>query len=352
MTVNGTVAVRDEQAIAQQAATLAIRPGQEFWTDKQRAALSVLGIKNASNADLAVFMHYCQKTGLDPFSRQIYMICRREKQGDQWVDKQTIQVGIDGFRVIRDRVASRLGAVVEYEDTIWYDADGGEHAVWLSDSPPAACRVVVKKNGARFPAVLRTSSYAAVNKNGERVAQWRTQADHMIEKCCEAFALRRAFPHDLGGIYVEDELPPAEQVPPSFPQRVTAAEITGTAPADPTPVSAAGSAAASETTPPDVTVQPARPARTDDGPSRPQQAGKAALDKLQNLLGQLDLGTEEDVTALVHWVAGAQYTATRGEVKTMTDFLDDHMKQAGGDPAEACSAIWRQYHEAKAASGG
>ena len=66
-------------------AALAIRPGQQMWTDKQAAALAALGIKGATKADLAVFMHYCQKTGLDPFSRQIYGIMRRVK-GDRQVE--------------------------------------------------------------------------------------------------------------------------------------------------------------------------------------------------------------------------------------------------------------------------
>ena len=210
-------------------AALAIRPGQEMWTDKQKAALSVLGIREATNGDLAVFMHYCQKTGLDPFSRQIYMIMRREKQGDQWVAKQTIQVGIDGFRVIRDRIAQRLGVAVEYEDTIWYEADGSPHKVWLWEHAPAACAVTVVKDGRRFPGVVRTASYMAVNKNGDPVSQWRTQPDHMIEKCAEAFALRRAFPNDLGGIYLDDEMPPPERQQ-AAPQRVTAAEITRNVP--------------------------------------------------------------------------------------------------------------------------
>src|SRR5258707_11723569 len=158
------------------AAALAIRPGQEMWTDKQKAALAVLGIKGASNADLAVFMHYCQKTRLDPFSRQIYFICRRVKEGDTWVDKWTIQIGIDGFRVMRDRVAADAGSQVELEDTVWYDGDGSEHAVWLSSDPPAGCRVVLIRyqdgRALRFPAVLRTASYVQTNSKGEPVSQW------------------------------------------------------------------------------------------------------------------------------------------------------------------------------------
>jgi phage recombination protein Bet len=322
---NGTVAMRDGHDLGQPAAALAIRPGQDFWTDKQRAALSVLGIRNATSADLAVFLHYCQKTGLDPFSRQIYMICRREKQGDQWTDKQTIQVGIDGFRVIRDRIAARLGIEVEYEDTIWYDDQGREHAVWLSDAPPAACRVVVLKNGRRFPAVLRTSGYAAVNKDGALMAQWKTQPDHMIEKCAEAYALRRAFPHDLGGIYLEDEMPPADIAPPR-PQRVTAAEIVRQ-PETPGPADA----------------EPARSEPAGPGHPKAHPAGKAALERLDVLLAQLQLGPDPDVLALQEWLCGEPWTATVSQVKTVTDYLKDHLETAKGDTGLAFDAIWAQY---------
>lgn len=288
---NGTVAT-----IGQPAA-LAIRPGQEMWTDKQKAALSVLGIKNATNADLAVFMHYCQKTGLDPFSRQIYMICRREKQGDQWVDKQTIQVGIDGFRVIRDRLAARAGVEVEYEDTIWYDSAGGEHTFWLSDEAPAGCRVVVLKNGKRYPGVLRTASYMAVNKNGDPVSQWKTQPDHMIEKCAEAFALRRAFPNDLGGIYLEDELPAAPQEMAPQYQRVTAAEVIGqTGWAEDTP-----------DTPP--AVEPTPPAREAATPAQPAAGGaeqptSGQLSSINRRLGELGVDDPEERLGFLSSIAG------------------------------------------------
>ena len=249
-----------------QGAALAIRPGQEFWTREQRAALSVLGIKNASNADLAVFMHYCQKTGLDPFSKQIYGIMRREKQGDQWVDKFTIQVGISGFQVIRDRIAARLGVSVEYEDTTWYDADGGEHTVWLWDAPPAAAKVVVLKDGHRYSGVCRTGAYMQTNKNGEPTGQWRTQPENMIEKCAEAKALRRAFPHDLGGIYIEEEMTSAGAADYQAPARLTAAEITGTI--VPEPVNGNGHVPAEP---------PAQRAAAGDVPAAAQEAAPAAL---------------------------------------------------------------------------
>jgi phage recombination protein Bet len=236
-----------------QSAALAIRPGQEMWTDKQRAALSVLGIRDASNADLAVFMHVSQRTGLDPFSKQIYMIKRRVKEDGAWIDKWTIQTGIDGFRVIRDRVAERQGVTVEYEDTIWYDRDGGEHKVWLSEDAPAGCVVTVVKSGRRYPGALRFNSYAARHRDtGELTGQWKTMPDHMIEKCCEAFALRRAFPHDLGGVQLEDEVPQQEPGAPAVIRqrgRVTVAEVIDTPAANGSgqpPTAAPGAAAPAE----------------------------------------------------------------------------------------------------------
>lgn len=203
---------------------------QQYWTERQYAALKAIGIsEEATYGDLLVFFNYAIRTGLDPFSRQIYMIARRSKNAaGEYETRQTIQIGIDGFRVVRDRAARRDHVEVEYEPTIWYDADGGEHSVWLSDDeqPAAALVVLVKitKSGQRlrFPGVARFKSYAAY-KEGKLTGQWSTQGDHMIEKCAEAFANRRGFPHDLGGLYIEDEM---QQVPEGYDPAQVAARKT------------------------------------------------------------------------------------------------------------------------------
>lgn len=222
------VAVRDTSA------PLALRPGQMIFDDLQTKALVAIGVKNATKADLAVFAHVCHRMRLDPFTRQIYMIERREKVGDRWVSKQTIQTGIDGFRVTRDRVAKETGCEVEFEDTVWFDAEGKEHKVWLSDTPPTACRVVLLKHSnttgrtLRYPAVLRTAAYVQ-KKDGKPTGQWRNekQPDHMIEKCCEAFATRRAFPNDFSGVYLEEEMQAhtGDEAEQAAGRKITAADI-------------------------------------------------------------------------------------------------------------------------------
>jgi len=236
-TIRDAVAKRDERASAFAAddggGVLAVRPDQKWWTARQTAALKSLGIKNASDDDLLVFFHYCQKTGLDPFSKQIYMLERRtwNKEKNGWDYHQVIQVGIDGFRVNAQRAAARQGVQIAYEPTIWFDSESKRYEVWLDDDkPPAAALVTVVKvlpDGTRLPVpgLAKFESYAAYGTNKDKTKrwlqnQWATMPDHMIEKCAEAFALRRAFPNDLGGMYVEEELQGQQFEPPGNPPKM------------------------------------------------------------------------------------------------------------------------------------
>jgi phage recombination protein Bet len=191
---------------------LALRAEQEWWSDKQIAALRQIGVGNAPNADLAVFLHQALKTGLDPFSRQIYLIERGGKWG--------IQASIDGLRV----VAERSGKYDGQEDPLWCGDDGKWMDVWLSDKPPAAAKIVVLKNGGRFPAVARWASYAV-----EKSPTWRKMPDVMLAKCAEALALRKAFPQDLSGIYTSDEMgqdqPPQVVVQPPDDGRMSSQQV-------------------------------------------------------------------------------------------------------------------------------
>lgn len=181
--------------------TLEVVSGQTRWTADQRAALSQLGLTDATDADLNVFMHYAQRTKLDPFSRQIYMIARWDPQAR--TNRYTIQVGIDGFRVIagrQDEYCGQLGPEWCGTDGVWRDA-------WLSADPPAAARVGVMRRDWEQPTygVAIYREYVQHKKDGTLTAMWAAKPAHMIGKVAEALALRRAFPHDLSGIYTDDE---------------------------------------------------------------------------------------------------------------------------------------------------
>lgn len=175
---------------------LAVSNDQEMWDEKQLAALKQLGLSNAPKADLAVFLHYAQRTGLDPFARQLYMI---ERGG-----RYTIQASIDGLRIVAQRSGEYAGQVGPY----WCGDDGEWIDVWLDSKPPVAAKVGVMRKGFSEPlwAVAKFDSYNA------NTPIWRKMPDTMIAKCAEALALRKAFPNDLSGIYTTEEMEQAEVV--------------------------------------------------------------------------------------------------------------------------------------------
>jgi phage recombination protein Bet len=286
------------------ATALAIQPGQISWDSTQLAALGQLGLEDAGDGDRAVFLHVCQRTGLDPFARQIYMIGRNEKvPGTQnsWRKKWTIQTGIDGFRVNRSRAEKDAGVRGVLGRALFYDLEGNEHKVWVQQRPPAACEItytVRGRDGGETPytSVLRFTEYCQTDKDGNLIAQWKTKPAHMLEKCTEADVYRKAFPQDFSGIYLDDTMPPQENAPAAPPRgRVTAGEIIERGPAD------SGEGTQEET--PAVPDTPPPPARATTGQLSMlgQRLGKLGVDDenrlstLEKLAGR-DLGKAADLT--------------------------------------------------------
>lgn len=175
--------------------SLVITEDQKFWSEGQLAALKQLGLAQASSADLAFFFHQAQRTGLDPFARQIYMINRGGKYG--------IQTSIDGFRIIAQRSGEYAGQTAPY----WCGDDGVWKDVWLSNTPPTAAKIGVFRKGFAEPlwAVAKWDSYAVLNN-----PIWKKMPDVMLAKCAESLALRKAFPNDLSGLYTDEEMTQAD----------------------------------------------------------------------------------------------------------------------------------------------
>lgn len=198
-----TLTVRDTP----QTSALAVANDQSFWSETQLASLRQIGIEDASNGDLAVFLNFAQRTGLDPFARQIYMIGRMDRRAGAM--KWTIQASIDGLRIVAQRSGEYAGQV----GPEWCGDDGVWRDVWLKPGAPVAARVGVLRRGFSQPlyAVALFSEYASTY-NDKPTGLWGTKPAVMIAKCAEALALRKAFPMDLSGIYTAEEMSQADVV--------------------------------------------------------------------------------------------------------------------------------------------
>lgn len=159
--------------------------------------------KGAEESELKLFLHDCQRCGVHPLDRLIHPTIRTNKDGSR---TYTAITSIDLFR-------SRA------EDTGFYA--GNDDPVFSgqpkTDSFEAKVTVwkIVQGQRVPFTATARWTEYKP--KDGMDF-MWQKMPHQMLGKCAEALALRKAFPRQLGKLYVKEEMeqadaPPAQEQP-------------------------------------------------------------------------------------------------------------------------------------------
>lgn len=184
--------------------------------------------KGASDDELKMFLYVSERTGLDPFTKQIHLVPR-------WDSKQGIEirqpiVGIDGLRSVAERTNNYAGntdpifegeSEISYTDVQWVDKKKVEKKATML--VPTKATVTVKKvvHGiiCDFTASAEWSEYYPGEKSG---MMWRKMPKNMLGKCAEAKALRKAFPQIMSGLYVEEEMHQAQVIQPTEQQKALA----------------------------------------------------------------------------------------------------------------------------------
>lgn len=155
--------------------------------------------------DLELLIHISQRTGLDILRKQLWVVTRKDKDGNPIV---TIQTGIDGFRCVAERTGKY--------------APGKESLIILDDNGNIiSATAYVKKmtDDGTWHEVASTAFFEEfvqtycdkITKTNKPTKFWLEKPKLMLAKCAESLALRRAFPDALSGIYTKEEMDQADE---------------------------------------------------------------------------------------------------------------------------------------------
>lgn len=174
------------------------------FTEDEKALIQRTMMQGASKDDVALFVATCERTGLDPFARQIMPSIRNTQKDGKWITTWTWLVTIDGLR----KIAVDSGDYEGQEGPWWCGKDGAWKEIWTEDKPCYAAKVLVHRKGFRvgLSGIAKYESYVQKKKDGQPNNVWSNLGDHMTAKCAEALALRRAYPNEMAGLYTADEM--------------------------------------------------------------------------------------------------------------------------------------------------
>jgi len=149
---------------------------------------------------MAGFIAACNRTGLDPTTRQIYAAIMSGK----W----TVLVGVDGMRVVAQRSKEYEGQTpVQWtaDGITWVDAWLPELQGGKAGDKPAAARVGILRKGFREPLYQVVTWKEFGMEPRFKGDNWGVRPAHMLGIRAETHGLRRAFPNDLSGLYTAED---------------------------------------------------------------------------------------------------------------------------------------------------
>ena len=200
-------------------------PAAIEWSEDQRALIKRTVAPDATNDELAMFLHVAAKAGLDPLQKQVWFVKRKQNVGTRespkWEDRVTIQAGVDGLQARALRMPDCEGiqsAVVYAKDDFVFDKAKGEVVRHLGNpfggqgDIVGAWAIVRRAGKLPFVALVRYGEYV-----DDRSFLWKNKPAVMIEKVARSTALRRAYPEDFAGIYEPAEMGTAAHVEPTEP---------------------------------------------------------------------------------------------------------------------------------------
>lgn len=172
--------------------------------DKEQMAVieSQFFPSGASKSEQMYCFSVARELCLNPITKEIFFVKRRQKIGDSWISKVEPMVGRDGFLSIAHRTNKFAG--IETTTGI-RDVPQLENGKWtVKVQLVAECSVWRKDSPKPFTVQVAYNEYCQRTADGTPTKFWLEKPETMLKKVAESQALRKAF--NIHGVYSPEEL--------------------------------------------------------------------------------------------------------------------------------------------------
>lgn len=158
------------------------------------------------------YVHKCILFQADPRKKEIYLIPRKQSYKDHdnvWHNKivATVVVSYQFFIKKAQRTMDLDGFSLDTKVEQYFDINTMKDGKTLVST----CSVKRKSMSGIISYTARFPEFAIKDRNGKLTDMWRNKPYLMLEKCALANAMRQAFPEDMMGVYVTEEIDGKEE---------------------------------------------------------------------------------------------------------------------------------------------
>ena len=181
------------------------------FNEQEMTLIEQLGYQQIPANHLKMFFARAEALGLNPQDpSQIALIERNTKNGKTY----TLQVGIGGARRTARRITKQEGGTYREGDWMYkgIDQSTGQETEWRDTwnvdrmGYPEFAKVIVYRDGEPFPHVVTwDESKQTWGREGNLTPMWDAKPTFMLGKNAAAGAFRKAFPDELGDVYLDSE---------------------------------------------------------------------------------------------------------------------------------------------------
>ena len=198
------------------------------YTDSELKAMKSEYARSATQQQFDLWIAECRNRGLVPVKDVVLQVRATKEWNPDTKQKEFVKktVHITTIQALR-KLAERTGKYAGQLPSTWIYLDNASKRT-ESDIPlpepgtnrpmiPWAAKASVLRKGFEHPITVpaRFEAYAQYFSNDGQQSlntTWANRGPEQLEKCAEALALRKAFPEELGGLFLQEELRDEETV--------------------------------------------------------------------------------------------------------------------------------------------